>query len=208
MKRLTYSTSRAHSQGFALFAVMMLLLALMVISMTFLRTSSLNERMVGNDLDRNRAYQIAEATIRDAQRDILQIKPDGSSCLSFNPCRLDAAFGDPDSGATDLAIGCTAGICHFPQAQYKVLPFVGPWEKASPFYNSSAKYGDWSGAAWTDLSSQFGTNVTISQQPRYWIELLPAPLGNKGYRYRITAQAWGVNANTVVTLQEVYDPGI
>jgi type IV pilus assembly protein PilX len=208
MKSQIIRPSMRRSKGFALFAVMMLLLALMVISMTFLRTSSLNERMVGNDLDRNRAYQIAEATIRDAQRDILQVKADGTTCVGSNPCRLDTAFGDPDSGGTDLAVGCSAGICHFTPAQYKDPAFLGPWEKTSPFYTSFAKYGDWSGATWTDLNSQFGTNVAISQQPRYWIELLPVPLGGKGYRYRITVQAWGVNANTVVTLQEIYYPGI
>jgi type IV pilus assembly protein PilX len=192
--------------GFALFITMMLLLALMIISMAFLRNSSLNERMVGNDLDRNRAYQVAEATIRDAQRDIMQISPSGVSCVGLNPCRPESSFPNKDAGATDLPIGCAAGFCHYTTAMYKVPTFQGPWIAGAPGNNAFAQYGEWSGANWQDLSSQLGLGIQISQRPRYWVEILePQVMGPKN-RYRITAVAWGVNANTSVTLQEVYAP--
>jgi type IV pilus assembly protein PilX len=200
--------TKPKSEGFALFSVMMLLLALMVISMTFLRTSSLNERMVGNDLDRSRAYQIAEATIRDAQRDILHLKADGNSCLGLNPCRAESAFGNSEAGLGDLPPGCNAGICLFTIGEYRAAQnFVGPWEPTSPFAANFAQYGQWSGAQWTTLSAQLGTNITLAQQPRYWIEILPMNAATV-MRYRITARAWGVNPNTMVTLQEIFQPSL
>jgi type IV pilus assembly protein PilX len=204
-KRLS---TKAESKGFALFITMMLLLALMIVSMAFLQNSSLNERMVGNDLDRNRAYQAAEATIRDAQRDINRITPAGISCDGLLPCRPLTSFPNRDAGSTDLPTGCVAGFCHFTTAMYKVSTFQGPWLDGAPGNTAFAQYGEWSGANWADLSNQIGAGVQLSRRPRYWVEILEPTLGNSSYRYRITSVAWGLNANTSVTLQEVYAPGI
>jgi type IV pilus assembly protein PilX len=195
-------------RGFALLAAMMFMIGLTVLAVTVLRSSTLGEKIAGNDLDRMRAYQAAEATIRDAQRDILQINAAGASCTGVPPCRSVDSFGNPDAGLADLPIGCTDGLCHFVSSTYNSPTFKGPWEPGANGNANFAQFGQMSGAVWTQLSAQLGTNVQLSQRPRYWIEIQPAPLNGKGYRYRISAQAWGVNQNTTVTLQEIYYPGI
>jgi type IV pilus assembly protein PilX len=203
-----YVSKPSEQKGFALFAALMFLIGLTVLAVTVLRSSTLGERIAGNDLDRMRAYQAAEAAIRDAQRDILQIRVDGTSCEGTTPCRLNTAFGDSDVGGTDLPIGCIDGLCHFEQATYKDPAFRDPSVPGAPGNLNFAQYGQFSGANWLQLNAQIGANVQLSQRPRYWIELYPAPLEGPGYRYRISVQAWGVNPNTTVSLQEIYYPGI
>jgi Tfp pilus assembly protein PilX len=206
---MTTQPPSSHSQkGFALFAALMFMIGLTVLAVTVLRSSTLGERVAGNDLDRMRAYQAAEATIRDAQRDILQIKVDGTSCEGSVPCRPDAAFGNSDAGGSDLPIGCVDGLCHFDQATYQLPTFREPSEPGAVGNLNFAQYGQFSGANWLQLNAQIGTGVQLSQRPRYWIEIQKAPLENAGYRYRISVQAWGVNPNTTVSLQELYYPGI
>ena len=54
--------------------------------------------------------------------------------------------------------------------------------------------------------------ASLSKQPRYMIELLtalppqspPPPAGQAVRNFRITAKGYGVNSNTVVVLQTVY----
>ncbi len=195
-------------KGFALFATMMLLIALMVVSMTFLRTSSLSEKMVGNDLDRARAYQVAEATMRDAQRDILAKTSTGLDCTPASGCRPTTAFPDRDSGLTDFPQGCSNGVCYFDAAVAAAATFQGPWIQGAAGNLNFSNYGQFTGADWTQLSGQLGTGVQLSQRPRYWIEPYRAAGSTGEYYFRITVQAWGVNPNSVVTLQEIYFPGI
>jgi type IV pilus assembly protein PilX len=193
--------------GFALLVALIFLIALTVLGVSVLRSSTLNERVVGNDLDRQRAYQAAEAAIRDAQKDILQISATGSLCVGLPGCRDSIRYGSRDSGETDLTGGCSEGICFFPTTDYAAPGFVSPWNLTGPL-NAPAKYGAYSGASFAELNSALGIGLSLSREPEYWIEILEKPATETGYRYRITARGYGVNPATVVSLQEIYDPGL
>jgi type IV pilus assembly protein PilX len=196
--------SQRKDRGFALFSAMIFLVVLTVLAVTVLRTSTLGERVAGNDLDRTRAYQAAEATIRDAQRDILQITNTGADCSGLPSCRDSLRFASKDSGATDLVPGCLQGICFYTAAEYAATGFQAPWVAGTQY----AEYGQFTGANWNQLNEQFRQLQQLAQRPRYWVEILQNPINLKIIRYRITVQAFGVNPNTVVSLQEIYEPGI
>ena len=147
-----------------------------------MRVATLEERMSGNSRDRSLAFQAAEATLRDAESDI--------ECLNFGtpPIPRSACI----SGMTGANAACTNGLC----CNVSGLTCIEP---ATPVYNSksltaapSVKYGDSTGA-----SALTGLPV----QPRYLIE--PFMRDGKNY-YRITVRGYGVNADTQVTLQEIY----
>ena len=204
--RLPFKPHRQQQTGFALFAALMFMVGLTVLAVTVLRSSTLGERIAGNDIDRVRAYQAAEATLRDAQLDIQHLTSAGVSCIGISPCRAMNLFPSRENGETDLAVGCTAGICFIPTATMQTDGIVGPWDSSHSQFANSAQFGQFSGANWTQLSTAIGTGVQLATQPRYWIEIIP-PLGEyEAYRYRITATASGVNANTLVTLQETFQP--
>jgi type IV pilus assembly protein PilX len=210
MKNNMKLKNKQSQNGFALFAALMFMIGLTVLAVTVLRSSTLGERIAGNDLDRMRAYQAAEATIRDAQLDIQSLRFDGSVC-GGSSCRDETTTANDDAaGLTDLPVGCVNGYCYFSPSTYAAGTFQGPWVKGA-LGNSeaeSARYGVFSGADWNMLSQQIGGGVALSQRPRYWIEVSESPtVKDSGFRYRITVEAWGVNPATVVTLQEIYVPG-
>jgi type IV pilus assembly protein PilX len=211
MTRTFQQTGVRAQRGFALFAALLFLIVLTVLAVTVLRSSSLSERMTGNDLDRMRAYQAAEATIRDAQRDILQISSTGTLCVGLPNCRDSIRFVSKDNGFTDLTPGCNAGLCFFTIDQYATPGFVGPWVPGNPNYNFFAEYGSFSSPQGSQLNTQFGDGVAappleLNRSPRYWIEIIQGI--NNRITYRITVEARGLNPNTVVTLQEYYEPGV
>ncbi|MGL4576960.1 MAG: pilus assembly PilX family protein [Burkholderiaceae bacterium] len=194
------------SRGFALFSALMFLIVLTVLAVAVLRSTTVNERIAGNDLDRTRALQAAEATLRDAEQDILRIRSAGGTpCAVADPCRAENAWPNPDSGLTDLGAGsvfglpsCVNGLCYFTAAEYAAAGFVAPWQSTSPLFNASANYGQFSGANWAAL------NIPVSR-PRYWVEVFFNTTRFAPY-YRITVLATGLNQNTQVMLQTIYEP--
>lgn len=89
-----HRSSRQRQNGVALITVLLLLLLSLMAVMGAFRVSNLNEAMLGNTTDYNRAKEAAEALLRDAEIDINGRRPpyttvqaDGSYGL---PCRPDA----------------------------------------------------------------------------------------------------------------------
>jgi Tfp pilus assembly protein PilX len=201
---LTTNPSRQYSRGFALFSALLFLIVLTVLAVAVLRSTTVNERVAGNDLDRTRAFQAAEATLRDAEQDILRIRNDSTQCGANVTCRPVTAWPNSDSGLTDIPAGsvfglpsCVSGLCYFTAAEYSAVGFVGPWDKSSALNNAYAQYGQFTGAA--------PANLRVSATPRYWVEVFYNTRRFTPY-YRITATAQGLNPNTRVTLQTIYEP--
>ncbi len=171
-------------RGAALITSLIFLIVLTLIGVTAARMSSLEERMAGNLRDRALAMQAAELALRDAERDILNSgRVSGISDFAAD-CDQDDANNTPDDG---LCYNGAAG-------------FAAPvWTLFSMTAAPSVGYGDITGATAVPL---------VSAQPRYLIEgIRKAPPGSgDSFFYRITVRAQGVNANTVVMLQEVFKP--
>jgi type IV pilus assembly protein PilX len=206
--------SSSAQRGFALFAALLFLIVLTVLAVTVLRSSTVGERIAGNDLDRARAYQAAEATIRDAQLDVMSLRSDGLTNAPPLARPASEIFNEDAGGFTDVPPGCNKGYCFFTWDEYQAATPPRPWKTAiGPL--QFAEYGQFTGGKLERLNAQFNTAVggtapvARSRTPRYWVEAFrtggDGP-GSSKPRFRITAQAWGVNLNTTVILQEVYAP--
>lgn len=182
------ATAAAGSQaGAALVMGLIFLVILTLLGVTAMQTSAMEERMSGNARDRNIALQAAEAALRDAERDIVCKKIDGSTATTTR------TFGCI-SGMTGSDAACTDGLCCTINA-----PGIACIEPSAPVYQAfslsaspSVAYGTYTAAP---------ALPSVSQPPRYLIE--PFRKQQVNY-YRITARGYGANANTQVTLQEVY----
>ena len=192
---------------------------LLVLAAVTLRVATRNERMAGIDLDRALAFQLAEATLRDAQQDILRIAANGAPCTGAS-CRPATDLPNKDAGLSDLPyIGtCRQGMCYLGPGSvtpsgtneagsaYLEKDFVNPWDRPDPGEDKPerpyARYGEFTGADWNTLKSSTGA----VRRPRYWVEVIPYGISLDQFVYRITVQATGRNADTVAMLQEVYQP--
>jgi type IV pilus assembly protein PilX len=215
---------RQRAHGFALFTSMMFLIILTTLAVVVLKTSTNNERIAGSDLDRALAYQLAEATIRDAQQDIVGLLSNGTRCVAAPPaCRPQSDQPNKDVGATEVSYKgtCVLGRCYLGRdsedppflgatdSLYDNPGFVPPWnmprltpaDPARPY----AVFGQFTGADWAAVSLSTG----VTARPLYWIEVFSyGPTGADKFRYRITVEAVGRNPLSVVRLQEIYEPGM
>ena len=211
-------------RGFVLVATLVLMTGLLLLAAATLRLAVPAERMAGIDLDRALAFQLAEATLRDAQQDILGLDATGQPCGGTTGCRPAAEYPTQDGGLTDLPfVGtCRQGMCYLgpgsvpptapPLANnplgsaYLATGFVNPWDRPDPGAADPARpygqFGEFTKANWTALQTSTGA----AQRPRYWVELVPYGVDNERLIYRITVRATGRNAATVVMLQEIYQP--
>ncbi len=166
-----------------------------MLGITSLQLAGMEEKMTGNTRDRSVAFQAAEAALRDAERDIKCEMIDGKTSTTPRP------FGCI-SGMTGADSVCTNGLC----CNVSGLVCVEP---ATPVHLNPAlslsdvpsiKYGTYTGADAPAYKLKVGT-VSLPTQPHYLIEPFVKNLSNF---YRITARGYGLNPNTMVTLQEIY----
>lgn len=88
MKNLQHSTKQS---GAVLFISLIILLIMTLLGITGMQTTILEEKMAGNYRDQTIAFQAAESTLRDAEKDIR------SSRIS---------------GLTGMTSTCTSGLCY------------------------------------------------------------------------------------------------
>lgn len=176
---------RHEQRGVALPMGLVILVVMMLIGVAAIQSTTLDEKMAGNETDRNRAFQAAEAALRDAERDFTSGGRDLSGLSAFSP----------DCGASTTASDADDGLCYNGPAGY-ATPI---WTTASMTGAPSVQYGRFTGAA--GISG-------VSAQPRYLIQGLRQNVPGSGtvFYYRITARAQGASPNTVVWLQTVFKP--
>lgn len=90
--------SRLRQQGAVLFLALTLLLVMTMLILASVRGTVMQERMAASLFDRNVAFQVAEAALREAERWVLASppKPPDGSCDGAGNC------GKPDPGATPV----------------------------------------------------------------------------------------------------------
>jgi len=184
-----FDAANREQNGSSLIVALVLLVILTMLGLTSMQIAGIEERMAGNTRDRSLAFQAAEAALRDAERDVKCEKIDGKAATVS---RLIGCI----SGMTGADDKCTDGLC----CNISGLVCVEP---ATPVHRNttlslsktpSIRYG-----TYTDAPLLSG--IDAARQPRYLVE--PFVKNSSNY-YRITARGYGLNANTMVTLQEVY----
>jgi len=216
---LQYKAINKHQSGAVLVIGLIMLLLLTLIGVTGSQVTGLEEKMSGNIRDRNIAFQAAESALRDAEQDIRGVgtaprnpKISGSTNFYVN-CNFDNALNSFDDGLCDRKWNSSVYVeptysgssIVFPAFTYNGNNYAAltvdmtNFPPVLPATVPSVGYGQFTGVP--PISG-------VSAQPRYIIEVTqanPPGCGNIFY-YRITVRAQGVNANTVVWLQSIYNP--
>jgi type IV pilus assembly protein PilX len=176
------TTTLLGQRGSSLVIALIFLIVLTILGLVSVRSSTLQERMAGNDRDRAIAFEAAEAALRDAERDIL------ANLTPESP--FDAA--------------CTNGLC-LPSTvatpQWRTVPWAGA---------TSRIYGVASGAGDYPLDVAQPPRYIVELLPDLPVGAGNSLNANArsstsgGTAYRITARGWGRRDTTQVMLQSVY----
>ena len=200
----------SQQKGAVLIVALLFLVILTILGITAMSGTTMEERMSGNSRDINVALQAAEAALRDARRDINRLPISGAG-------RASHMFGDAAGTLGSCNIGEWRGLCRPLQPAYAanssdaIMP--PPLNIDLQPANAVATYGDFTGAPQLRATVRGTRNAPLAAQPRYLVELFCLPtravdsMGTQGVYckfYRITAQGFGVNPNSRVTLQEMF----
>lgn len=173
-------------RGFALFIVLMVMIVVAFLVVTAAQSYNTEQRISANESDRKLALSLAEAALREGELQVLDLEYDTDSKVTFSE-------------------NCAKGLCAavnvrtnnddeeaFDNIVVQGKPTVEA-VKRSCTTKSTGLCIDNKG-----MEYKKGTR-SVSKMPRYIIEYLGVKNGENVYR--VTAKAWGKNANTVVVLQ-------
>jgi type IV pilus assembly protein PilX len=181
--------ARQRQRGISLLVVMIVVLLSSLLALWAFRSSLVNEAIVGNDADYQRAFEAAQAMIQDAELDIRGERADGGSCVGHATdtkiCRLGntIAFAEENKDLGALlarldaaATRCIQGIC---QKRVGAQDF---WSDATALGDMTAadvgaRYGEYTGAL-PPTGSTAAPNPLLLQRGAgqgawYWIEVMP-----------------------------------
>ncbi|HFC4024653.1 TPA: PilX N-terminal domain-containing pilus assembly protein [Neisseria gonorrhoeae] len=177
-------------RGFALFIVLMVMIVVAFLVVTAAQSYNTEQRISANESDRKLALSLAEAALREGEFQVLDLEYTADSKVTFSKnCEngLCTAVNVRTNDANEEA---------FDNIVVKGKPTVEAVKRSCP-----AKSGKNSTGLCIDnqgVEYKKGTG-NVSKMPRYIIEYLGVKNGQNVYR--VTAKAWGKNANTVVVLQ-------
>ncbi|HGM2235944.1 TPA: PilX N-terminal domain-containing pilus assembly protein [Neisseria gonorrhoeae] len=177
-------------RGSALFIVLMVMIVVAFLVVTAAQSYNTEQRISANESDRKLALSLAEAALREGEFQVLDLEYAADSKVTFSE-------------------NCEKGLCTavnvrtndaneetFDNIVVKGKPTVEAVKRPCP-----AKSGKNSTGLCIDnqgVEYKKGTG-NVSKMPCYIIEYLGVKNGQNVYR--VTAKAWGKNANTVVVLQ-------
>lgn len=177
-------------RGSALFIVLMVMIVVAFLVVTAAQSYNTEQRISANESDRKLALSLAEAALREGEFQVLDLEYTADSKVTFSEnCEngLCTAVNVRTNDANEET---------FDNIVVKGKPTVEAVKRPCP-----AKSGKNSTGLCIDnqgVEYNKGT-AGVSKMPRYIIEYLGVKNGQNVYR--VTAKAWGKNANTVVVLQ-------
>lgn len=183
--------------GVALPVVMVLVLLSMLLALWASRSALLNEMVVGNDADYQRAFEAAQALLQDAELDIRGEHAQGGACTPRSA-----------QGAEPIGLSIcrrSASIARFPQAASDIGPLLAELGQArarcrdglcarrigaQDFWNNTssargvtleqmsavgvgARYGEFTGAISSHMAHPILASREAGKGGWYWIEVLP-----------------------------------
>lgn len=204
--------------GISLMVVMVMLLLCSLLALGAARLGWLNEALVGNISDEQRAFLAAEELMRDAQRDIEtpSARPIAAGAVYFP---LDDA--DLTNLQTLVATGtvpCRNGLC-FPSALATLngTNVTNWWQQGDDRVVAMRSTGASFGSITRDNSDN-PLLATSRNRAHYWIEVFrytpsgdtlagQTPPNDRPFVYRVTVVVDGLKAGTRVVLQSIMSPG-
>ncbi|EMT4194193.1 TPA: pilus assembly protein [Neisseria gonorrhoeae] len=177
-------------RGSALFIVLMVMIVVAFLVVTAAQSYNTEQRISANESDRKLALSLAEAALREGEFQVLDLEYTADSKVTFSEnCEkgLCTAVNVRTNNANEESFG---------NIVVQGTPTVEAVKRSCP-----AKSGENSTGLCIDnqgVEYKKGT-ASVSKMPRYIIEYLGVKNGQNVYR--VTAKAWGKNANTVVVLQ-------
>jgi len=182
-------------RGSVLLVSLMILLMLTLLGLAAVQTTTLEERMAGNNSEQSRAFQAAEAALRDAEVEI-----DAGT-------RITSRYNAPvpenvrrDIGSAGFSITCFDGNALHTGLCYPELANLAAREAllGGNDPNRYTSYGALTAAA--PLNG-------VAAQPRYLIEYscqqVPGS-SNCEFSYRITAMGFGPRLSSRAVLEAIY----
>lgn len=207
-------SSFLHQSGMALVISLILLLLLTLISMSAMRMSGLEEKMAGNDRDRNLAFQAAESALRAGETKIIELWRN-----QLVPPTGEQPIPNPADGT-----GTIQYFCNGVERGAAVQDVVGVYHLVGTDNRTSlvSECGD-CGAdcpvpdekdsdVWTDDAKtvEVPTDSTLAAQPRYFITFIyskhfPDPTKDRPiYKFSVTARGVGKSDKSVVILRSYF----
>lgn len=180
-------------QGVVFVTALVFLAVITLLGVTAMKTANLEERMAGNMRDRNVALQMAEMTLRYAEKHI------ADNDLTTN-------VPMPIEGVANFDVTCTGGFCYYGAgvaAPDELDPDTASWlaycTPDCPLAYVVGTVFSVNGIPYAAPALPVGVPA-----PTYLIEATEKTPAD--YYYRITVRAQGANAGTVVWLQEIFRP--
>ncbi|EMT2816821.1 pilus assembly protein [Neisseria gonorrhoeae] len=178
-------------RGSALFIVLMVMIVVAFLVVTAAQSYNTEQRISANESDRKLALSLAEAALREGEFQVLDLEYAADSKVTFSEnCEKGLCT------AVNVRTNDNGNGEAFGNIVVQGKPTVEAVKRPCP-----AKSGKNSTGLCIDnqgVEYKKGTG-NVSKMPRYIIEYLGVKNGQNVYR--VTAKAWGKNANTVVVLQ-------
>ncbi|HGO6471660.1 TPA: PilX N-terminal domain-containing pilus assembly protein [Neisseria gonorrhoeae] len=178
-------------RGSALFIVLMVMIVVAFLVVTAAQSYNTEQRISANESDRKLALSLAEAALREGEFQVLDLEYAADSKVTFSEnCEKGLCT------AVNVRTNNNGSEEAFGNIVVQGKPAVEAVKRSCP-----AKSGKNSTGLCIDnqgVEYKKGTG-NVSKMPRYIIEYLGVKNGQNVYR--VTAKAWGKNANTVVVLQ-------
>lgn len=178
-------------RGSALFIVLMVMIVVAFLVVTAAQSYNTEQRISANESDRKLALSLAEAALREGEFQVLDLEYAADSKVTFSEnCEKGLCT------AVNVRTNDNGNEKAFGNIVVQGKPAVEAVKRSCP-----AKSGKNSTGLCIDnqgVEYKKGTG-NVSKMPRYIIEYLGVKNGQNVYR--VTAKAWGKNANTVVVLQ-------
>jgi type IV pilus assembly protein PilX len=225
--------SRHQQRGVSLVIVLVMVMLSMLLVLGGTRMTVLNEALVGNDSDYQRAFEAAQALLRDAEQDVRGLDATGALCTTTCRSATSAQIFPRDMNdyqALALATAtlpwpCINGVCTnlAGNTTDTTANSSNFWQNTSYVTAMSligSVYGAYTGA--TPTTATGNPLLATNGKAWYWVEVLPydterAPTaGPAAVRwqpnitlplvYRITALAQGFKPGTQAVVQSTYVP--
>ncbi|HFB8046134.1 TPA: PilX N-terminal domain-containing pilus assembly protein [Neisseria gonorrhoeae] len=178
-------------RGSALFIVLMVMIVVAFLVVTAAQSYNTEQRISANESDRKLALSLAEAALREGEFQVLDLEYAADSKVTFSEnCEKGLCT------AVNVRTNNNGSEEAFGNIVVQGKPAVEAVKRSCP--GKSGKNS--TGLCIDNKGMEYNKGAAgVSKMPRYIIEYLGVKNGQNVYR--VTAKAWGKNANTVVVLQ-------
>ncbi len=191
-------------RGASLLMVMLVLVIVSLLGVGGAQIALMGERSARNDRDQQVAWQAAEAALVDAEADMIDptASPTTTRQTLFDS-KNQIAFYSGCGTATSVATGKSLGLCAMNTNRTAKPAWLTADFTIAGTTAMTTEYGQFTGRTF----AAGGKGIQPALKPRYVIEVVPDPYGDKSdpkFIYRVTAMGFGPRADIQAVLQMIY----